>query len=93
MPLRQAANKMSYFNKDAFATDDALKIGRLHCFKDDWLEANQSFIKSGGFSVSALVPTLTQVRFPHTTHTHSLSSLLFRSETLVNRGSSIKGPT
>lgn len=26
-PLRGAANKMSYFNKDKFATEDALKVG------------------------------------------------------------------
>lgn len=35
-PLRSSANQMSYYDKDTFATDDALKVGRLHCLRDCW---------------------------------------------------------
>lgn len=47
--LRESANKMSYYDKETFATDDALKTGRIHCFQEGWEEAQLSFIKSGGF--------------------------------------------
>jgi len=60
VPLRNQANKMSYFRKDEFATEDALKIGRLHCFKDDWVSGNLTFIKSGGLAVSELIPRIQQ---------------------------------
>jgi hypothetical protein len=29
-PLREMANQMSYYNKEKYATQDALLIGRLH---------------------------------------------------------------
>lgn len=58
IPLRNAANKMSYYDKDTFATEDALKIGRLHCLQDGWSDALVSFMLSGGFSPSAKVPTI-----------------------------------
>jgi len=60
VPLRQSANKMSYFNKDNFATEDALKVGRLHCFKEDWISGNLTFIKAGGFSVSESISGIGQ---------------------------------
>ena len=60
VPLRNAANKMSYFEKDKFATKDALNIGRLHTFKNDWVSGNLSFIKSGGLAVSSLIPRISQ---------------------------------
>ena len=58
VPLRSSANQMSYFNTDAYATDDALKVGRLHCEQDGWSDALVSFMLSGGFSPSAKVPTI-----------------------------------
>jgi hypothetical protein len=47
--LRNLANKMAYFDKEKFATDDAMRIGRLHTFAKGWLEAKVAFIKSGGY--------------------------------------------
>lgn len=53
------ANYISYFNK-TFPTEDALKIGRLHCLKTDWERASLSFLKSGGFVVSKNVARMKQ---------------------------------
>jgi len=55
VPLRSSANQMSYFNPEKFATEDALKIGRLHCLRDGWSDALVSFMLSGGFSPSSKV--------------------------------------
>lgn len=60
VPLRSSANQMSYFDKETYATDDALAIGRLHCVQqgDNWSDAMVSFMKSGGFTPSAKVPKI-----------------------------------
>ncbi|KAI2497686.1 Serine aminopeptidase [Fragilaria crotonensis] len=58
VPLRSSANQMSYFDKASFATNDAVRIGRLHCLQDGWSEALVSFMQSGGFSPSAKVKTI-----------------------------------
>jgi len=50
VPLRNSANQMSYYDPKTFATDDALKIGRLHCQRAGWNDALVSFMLSGGFS-------------------------------------------
>ena len=34
VPLRNSANKMSYFGPDTYATNDALQVGRLHCLRE-----------------------------------------------------------
>lgn len=52
VPLRQMANKMAYYNKEKYATDDAMRIGRLHTHLPGWTEANVAFMQSGGYSVS-----------------------------------------
>lgn len=53
--LRMAANKMAYFNKEKFATNDAMKIGRLHTHLPGWLDANVAFMRSGGYSISSKI--------------------------------------
>lgn len=58
VPLRSSANQMSYFDKATFATDDAVRVGRLHCLQEGWSEALVSFMQSGGFSPSQKVPTI-----------------------------------
>ena len=58
VPLRQSANKMSYFDPATFATNDAMRIGRLHCTRDGWSDALVSFMLSGGFSPSQKVSTI-----------------------------------
>lgn len=55
VPLRSSANTMSYYDADTYATDDALKVGRMHCLRDGWEEALVSFMLSGGFSPSQKV--------------------------------------
>ena len=55
VPLRNSANNMSYYDKETFATDDALKVGRLHCLREGWDEALVSFMLSGGFFPSEKV--------------------------------------
>ena len=55
VPLRSSANQMSYFDKETYATEDALKVGRLHCLRDGWSDALVSFMLSGGFSPSSKV--------------------------------------
>ena len=49
--LRQMANKMAYFDKGRYATDDAMRIGRLHTHLDGWVDANVAFMKSGGYDI------------------------------------------
>ena len=55
VPLRSSANTMSYYDADTYATDDALKVGRMHCLRDGWEDALVSFMLSGGFSPSQKV--------------------------------------
>jgi len=46
---------MSYYDKETFATDDALKVGRLHCLRPGWENAMLNYMLSGGFSPSAKI--------------------------------------
>lgn len=62
VPLRQMANQMAYHDK-RYATDDAMRIGRLHTHLPGWTDANVAFMRSGGYAVSTRlsdvkVPTL-----------------------------------
>jgi len=54
-PLRSSANQMSYYDKEKFATDDALKVGRLHCLREGWDDSMLSFMQSGGFKPATKV--------------------------------------
>lgn len=55
VPLRQSANQMSYYDKETYATDDALKVGRLHVLREGWSDALVSFMLDGGFYPSKKV--------------------------------------
>lgn len=57
--LRQMANKMAYFDKDKYATEDAMRIGRLHTHLDGWTDANVAFMQSGGYAVSKKLKDIT----------------------------------
>jgi pimeloyl-ACP methyl ester carboxylesterase len=57
-PLRSSANQMSYYDKETYATDEAVVVGRIHCLRDGWSEALVSFMQSGGFTPSSKVPTI-----------------------------------
>jgi pimeloyl-ACP methyl ester carboxylesterase len=50
--LRQMANKMAYADKQRYATDDAMRVGRLHTHMPGWTDANVAFMRSGGYSLS-----------------------------------------
>jgi pimeloyl-ACP methyl ester carboxylesterase len=56
--LRNAANKMSYYAPETFATEDAMRVGRVHTFLPGWRDANVAWMQSGGYSTSKMVPTL-----------------------------------
>lgn len=51
-PLRRFANRLAVFDKARYATEDALRVGRLHCLTERWAEASLAFLRSGGYSVS-----------------------------------------
>jgi pimeloyl-ACP methyl ester carboxylesterase len=57
-PLRSSANQMSYNDVKTYATEDALRVGRLHCLREGWDDALLSFMLSGGFSPSTKVPNI-----------------------------------
>lgn len=62
--LRRSANQMSYYDKETYATEDAVTIGRLHCcgaYTEDWKMAMVNFMQSGGFRPSTF---LSQIRIP-----------------------------
>jgi len=65
VPLRNAANKMAYANKDLFATEDAMRVGRLHCHMPNWLDNNVSYMQSGGYSLSSSIPKLAELTETH----------------------------
>ena len=52
VPLRQAANRMAYFDNDKFATEDAMRVGRLHTHLPGWEEGNVAFMASGGYNLA-----------------------------------------
>eukprot|EP00434_Breviolum_minutum_P001429 symbB.v1.2.001258.t1/scaffold65.1/size366479/5 len=54
-PLRWMANQMAYFDKPRYATDDAVRVGRLHVDTDGWEEASLDYLNSGGYTLSPLV--------------------------------------
>ncbi len=58
-PLRMFANYIAYADK-TFATVDAMRIGRLHCYMPTWEDASVSFLLSGGFSPSETVKDVMQ---------------------------------
>ncbi|CAE8598616.1 unnamed protein product [Polarella glacialis] len=59
-PLRSIANQMAYYDK-ALATDDAIRIGRLHVETEGWEAASLNYLNSGGYTLSPLV---SRVRVP-----------------------------
>jgi len=58
-PLRMYANKISYTDKQ-YASEDAMRVGRLHCMMNGWEDVNIDFLLSGGFMVSEKVSQVQQ---------------------------------
>ena len=54
-PLRRAANRMAYHDADGLATEDAMRVGRLHTHAPGWADANLAYMASGGYALSARV--------------------------------------
>lgn len=53
-PLRALANKIAYKDK-SLGTDDAIRVGLLHCERDGWEDDAVAWLLGGGYSVSDLV--------------------------------------
>lgn len=47
VPLRQVANQMAYHDRRRYATDDAMRVGRLHTNLPGWTDANVAFMQVG----------------------------------------------
>mmetsp|Transcript_15004 Transcript_15004/g.26628 ORF Transcript_15004/g.26628 Transcript_15004/m.26628 type:complete len:406 (-) Transcript_15004:533-1750(-) len=54
--LRMLANKIAYYDKEKYATEDAMNVGRLHALKEGWDDAACGYMLSGGFEPSKKVP-------------------------------------
>ena len=65
--------QMAYHDRLRFATDDALRIGRLHTHLPGWEEANVAFMRSGGYSLSSRISDVqVRARVPgHRGHGHA----------------------
>ncbi|EKX36514.1 hypothetical protein GUITHDRAFT_78864 [Guillardia theta CCMP2712] len=59
-PLRMFANKIAYSDPDRWGTEDAMRIGRLHCLTGGWEEAMIGFMNSGGYHLSDKVSQVTK---------------------------------
>jgi len=57
-PLRSFGQYIAYEDIPTFATDDAIRVGRLHCARDGWEDDQMQWLASGGYSVSSLVPRM-----------------------------------
>eukprot|EP00962_Isochrysis_galbana_P000888 scaffold251_cov134-Isochrysis_galbana.AAC.8 len=60
-PLRSFANQLAYHDTATFATDDAIRVGLLHCARPGWADDSVDWLLGGGYSVSHLVPRLAAV--------------------------------
>ena len=54
--LRSLANTLAYADKPRFATEDAIRVGRLHTHLPDWSRSTRTFMDSGGYTVRARIP-------------------------------------
>ena len=52
--LRSLANTLAYSDKQ-FATEDAIRVGRLHTHLPDWSRSTRTFMDSGGYTVRARI--------------------------------------
>ena len=57
-PLRWFGQLVAYQDVPRCATDDAIRVGRLHTSREGWDDDAVDWLLGGGYSVSALVPTL-----------------------------------
>ncbi|GMH45055.1 hypothetical protein BSKO_13012 [Bryopsis sp. KO-2023] len=57
--LRRSATEMCYYD-GKFASEDAVRLGSLHVDFPGWTEANMSFMRSGGYSLSERIKEIQQ---------------------------------
>lgn len=60
-PLRSFGQYVAYEDIPTLATDDAVRIGRVHCARPAWEDDGVEWLLGGGYSVSSLVPDLDAV--------------------------------
>ncbi|KAH8056215.1 hypothetical protein JL722_7517 [Aureococcus anophagefferens] len=53
-PLRALANIVAYFDK-SLGTDDAIRVGLLHCERPGWEDDAVAWVNGGGYAISAEV--------------------------------------
>uniref|UniRef100_A0A7S0DSE9 AB hydrolase-1 domain-containing protein n=2 Tax=Amorphochlora amoebiformis TaxID=1561963 RepID=A0A7S0DSE9_9EUKA len=59
-PLRQIANVQSYYDKEKYATKDAMRIGKLHTVLEDWKDYNKKWMQGGGYILSSKIKDIQQ---------------------------------
>ena len=59
-PLRSLVNWVAYEDRATYATDDAIRVARLHTLRPEWLGDTLSFMRGGGFAVARRLGQLTQ---------------------------------
>jgi len=57
-PLRSIANQLAYYDTVTLATDEAIRVGLLHCLRPGWEDDSISWLLGGGYSVSSQVKRL-----------------------------------
>jgi len=57
-PLRSVANWLSYADPVTFATEDAMRIGRLSVLTQGWADSTVDYMLSGGIAVSERIQEL-----------------------------------
>lgn len=57
-PLRSLGQLIAYEDVPRCATDDAIRIGRLHCSREGWDDDAIDWLLGGGYSVASRVPSL-----------------------------------
>jgi hypothetical protein len=55
---------IAYEDIPTFATDDAIRVGRLHCARDGWEDDQMQWLLGGGYSVSSLVRSIADAEVP-----------------------------
>jgi len=58
-PLRALGQKLAYEDLERCDTEDAIRVGRVHCTRDGWEDDAIAWLDSGGYRVSALLPRVT----------------------------------
>jgi pimeloyl-ACP methyl ester carboxylesterase len=48
------------YHDPSFATQDAMRVGRLHTHMPGWTDATIAFMRSGGYSISTKIPNVQQ---------------------------------